>query len=135
MSEMEILITNRGYTEDAHAVCGEQCGRAILFALGVTRSSLDAAHSVRDYENHPMEAEGGRVTVSLDVVSLGERDCDVFCVGCGDFLAHGLECGCPDKEEPREHLNMPGIDFRNSPRLWAWTNRNTAAMEEFDRVP
>lgn len=137
MSEMEILVNNRGYTEDAHAVCGEQCGRAVLYALGVSRSSLGTADSVRDYQGHPMEAEGGRTTVSLDVVSLGERDSDVFCAGCGDFLGHGLECGCAGKHdgEPRESLNMPGLDFRDAPRFLAWVNRDETAMAEFDRVP
>lgn len=125
---LNIAITNHGYTDTLHETCGEtHCVTSVLYAVGVSRSTLGALEHLLDIEGHPLDKG---VTVSVE--RAGECDYDTWCAACGDFISHGLECECPDTDTLRDDMGQPSIDFRNDVRFKAWSNADENLLNEQD---
>lgn len=113
MSE-EILITHGGYTDTAYSSCGNAfCTLAILRAVGVPERIVESQGI--DLNDTPI-GEETRATVGR----LGERDTDEWCAACGDFIRHGLECGCEDRDSDRVPMVGPHVDLIGHPAMAAF---------------
>ncbi|MEU4534368.1 hypothetical protein AB0G15_05835 [Streptosporangium sp. NPDC023825] len=90
-----ILTSGRnGQTEDVRYFCSFDCmARKILEITGIAVSDA-GEHTDREGNTYSWGAWPGG----------SETNYDVWCVGCGDFLWHGLECACQNTEDDREPL-------------------------------
>lgn len=98
----QVEITTNDYTDTVYESCGhDQCNNEILAALGVGEERFT------DRDEFDVSADGDTIIVVLRH-HLDEQDSCTWCFGCGDFLMHGLSCGCAenghDPEEDREPL-------------------------------
>lgn len=108
MSHETVLVENEGHTESEYATCGEYaCTAEILRSLGVPGKVIERERAM--VSNFPL---GDDVFVS--VTTLGESDSDEWCAAreCGEFLRHGLNCGCErneygDKTDPDALSGLP----------------------------
>lgn len=115
MSAESVAIDSRGYTDELYETCGSQrCTEAVLTAVGVDLAGRTPGDISR-------EDVGDGVRVSVLVA--GETDYGVWCVACGEFLHHGLECDCAtdgDGLQPdRAPQNSPHINLRDAPSIRA----------------
>lgn len=115
MSAEQILITHQGYTAEAYSTCGDHgCTVAVLEAIGVPPTDAADPENVSDLDI----GDDTQITCAL----LRETDGDEWCAACGDFIRHGLNCGCRDTEQPRAGLGRSHVNLEDSERMkkfWA----------------
>lgn len=108
----EILITHDDYTDTAYPTCGEvRCSMAVLAAVGLSEQMM-AEHGV-DSPEEVFELSIGENT-QVTCARLGETGSDEWCAACGEFLGHGVDCECPDKDTDRDDQDRPHIDLANA---------------------
>jgi hypothetical protein len=100
----QVEITTNDYTDTVKESCGHgTCNEKILEALGIG----DERYS--DKTEFDVSTDEDTVTVVLRH-HLDEQDSCTWCVGCGDFLVHGLSCDCAergyDPEKDREPMEV-----------------------------
>lgn len=128
----DVAINHDGYTETLYETCGStMCVNTVLYAVGMSRGTLDGLKHPLDVEGHPLD-----VNVWVNVLPTSEQDACTWCAGCGDFISHGLSCDCAerghDPEQDREPMGVGHIDLRDSPRFKAWMNHDENLLNEQD---
>ena len=128
----DVAINNDGYTETLYDTCDETaCVKTVLYAVGVSRGTLESLDHPLDIEGHPLDKG-----VFVDVIRSGEQDSCSWCACCGGFIEHGLSCECAerghDPEQDREPVEGGHIDFAHSPRFKAWQDQDENALREQD---
>lgn len=128
----DVMINHGGYTDTLYDTCDSTgCVHAVLYAVGVSRGTLENLNHPLDIDGHPLD-----VNVSVSVERSGEQDSCTWCAACGDFLSHGLSCDCAerghDPERDREPLDRPHVDFERAPRFKAWWTQDENALREQD---
>ncbi|MEB3023380.1 MULTISPECIES: hypothetical protein [Mycolicibacter] len=118
MPAESVAINHRGYTDELYETCGHpRCTGAVLAAVGVNLAGREPG----DISNEPVGEE-----VHVSVLLAGETDYDVWCAACGDFIRHGLECGCnvgDDGLQPdRAPQSSPHINLKDAPSIQALWN-------------
>jgi hypothetical protein len=107
MSHEAVLIENQGYTETLYPTCGEYlCTATVLRSVGVPGKVVERERAM--VSDFPL---GDDVFVSVS--TLGESNNDAWCAApeCGEFLCHGLNCGC----EHDEYGDKIDPEFRTGP--------------------
>lgn len=115
MSHGQIEIYSKGSTHTIYETCGyDNCTEKVLKALGVGQERYSDS-----YVFGVTGEDGVKVTITVRG-KLDEQDACTWCFGCGDFLQHGMSCGCKewgfDPEEDREPME-PMVDVNGSLEL------------------
>jgi len=102
MADLAIVVQHDGQTVDVHRTCGyPNCLVGALIKLGVPERIACGMDLNRPGEDEVLEyvfPDEGDGRVVIELVDPGSSDEDTYCVWCGDFLSHGLECGCADTD-------------------------------------
>lgn len=93
-------IKRNDYTEDVDYFCSADCMEKKV------NSVTSGVHGRFDAGSF----EGNGVVYSWGKVYSTETDTDVWDKVCGEFLWHGLECECEDRQTERDPLTEDKLD-------------------------
>lgn len=103
MATYTLEIQRNGQTEDVMYFDFVGCmAKKVWSIAGVRDDSRFSAGDRTIATSEDSSSLGTRYTWGS--ASGTETDTDMWCHGCGDFMQHGLECECEDKETDREPL-------------------------------